>query len=96
MPMIQQLCLFDPPTPPQLEQLELYKYPLVTLFSTGSSDLYYLSAATRQEAIALAEAQLRSKNIAFRNVACLMGTYWRRSHPWGYPCCPVERSRMYE
>lgn len=96
MQTIQQLSLFDPPAPAppapeQPEQPALFLYPLITMLGDGrSSSLYHIAAATKEQAIAIAEAQLRANGAAFRNVACLIGTYWRKSHPWGYPCCPLR------
>ena len=84
-----QLALF--PLTENVASVERWKYPLITLFHQGSSDLYYIEAGSRQEAIAIAEKQLRDKGIPFRNVASVQGTYWRKSIQ-GYPCSPINQA----
>lgn len=90
---LQQLSLFQPS---QLEpQPDLRQYPLFTIFpDSRTSDIYYVTASSRRQAVEIAESSLRSRGVVFRNVAASVGTFFTRSIH-GYPCSPVNKSDLY-
>ncbi|MBD2019195.1 hypothetical protein H6F43_03225 [Leptolyngbya sp. FACHB-36] len=90
----KQLELFSTSQEPATDAPERWRYPMVTLFHTGSSNLYYIVASSKEEARTIAEGYLRQKQVPYKSVACLLGTYWRESLD-GYPCSPVNQCDRY-